>query len=149
MARRIRIQFPGARYHIINRGNYRHDVFTSEGLSTAASLRPTLFLDRQDAQDRRRIVGVSRALATTAATSGLTPSGRPLLKGAGQGGQTQRAVLSLSWSDAFGTRSFEQTARQISCTVHEADGIKRVFGGTIENQEFSEWLVHRAGSQLV
>ena len=31
MARRIRIQFPGARYHIINRGNYRHDVFTSEG----------------------------------------------------------------------------------------------------------------------
>ena len=31
MARRIRIQFPGARYHIINRGNYRHDVFASEG----------------------------------------------------------------------------------------------------------------------
>lgn len=31
MARRIRIQFPGARYHLINRGNYRHDVFASEG----------------------------------------------------------------------------------------------------------------------
>jgi len=31
MARRIRIQFPGARYHIINRGNYRHDVFVSAG----------------------------------------------------------------------------------------------------------------------
>jgi REP element-mobilizing transposase RayT len=31
MARRIRIQFPGARYHIINRGNYRQDVFAREG----------------------------------------------------------------------------------------------------------------------
>lgn len=31
MARRIRMQFPGARYHVINRGNYRQDVFASEG----------------------------------------------------------------------------------------------------------------------
>ena len=30
MARRIRLQFPGARYHLINRGNYRHYVFASE-----------------------------------------------------------------------------------------------------------------------
>lgn len=27
MARRLRIQFPGAIYHVINRGNYRSDVF--------------------------------------------------------------------------------------------------------------------------
>jgi putative transposase len=31
MARRIRIQFPGAMYHIINRGNYRRDLFETTG----------------------------------------------------------------------------------------------------------------------
>lgn len=31
MARRLRIQFPGARYHVINRGNLRHDIFTTAG----------------------------------------------------------------------------------------------------------------------
>ena len=75
MARRIRIQFPGARYHIINRGNYRHDVFTSEGLSTAASLRPTLFLDRQDAQDGRRIVGSSCAPRDDCSNQRVDPIG--------------------------------------------------------------------------
>jgi putative transposase len=29
MARRLRIQYPGATYHVINRGNYRSDVFAS------------------------------------------------------------------------------------------------------------------------
>jgi len=28
MARKPRIQFPGALYHIISRGNYRKDLFT-------------------------------------------------------------------------------------------------------------------------
>ena len=31
MARRLRIQFPGARYHVINRGNLRHDIFATAG----------------------------------------------------------------------------------------------------------------------
>jgi len=31
MPRILRIQYPGARYHVINRGNYRADVFSSEG----------------------------------------------------------------------------------------------------------------------
>ena len=31
MARRLRIQFAGARYHVINRGNMQHDVFATGG----------------------------------------------------------------------------------------------------------------------
>ena len=31
MARRLRIQFPGACYHVINRGNLQHDVFATVG----------------------------------------------------------------------------------------------------------------------
>jgi putative transposase len=31
MARKLRIEFPGAVYHVINRGNYRTDVFRSAG----------------------------------------------------------------------------------------------------------------------
>jgi len=27
MARRLRIQLPGARYRVINRGNLQHDIF--------------------------------------------------------------------------------------------------------------------------
>jgi putative transposase len=35
MARRLRIQFPGATYHIINRGNYRRDLFGTVGAARA------------------------------------------------------------------------------------------------------------------
>ncbi|MBM3854551.1 MAG: transposase [Verrucomicrobia bacterium] len=35
MARKLRIQYAGALYHVINRGNYRADVFASEGAKTA------------------------------------------------------------------------------------------------------------------
>ena len=35
MARPLRIQFPGARYHVIDRGNYRHPVFRSTGAAQA------------------------------------------------------------------------------------------------------------------
>ncbi len=35
MARRLRIQYPGAIYHVINRGNYRSDVFGSVGAAKA------------------------------------------------------------------------------------------------------------------
>ena len=35
MARKLRLQFPGALYHVINRGNYRADVFGTEGAKTA------------------------------------------------------------------------------------------------------------------
>lgn len=35
MARRLRIQFEGALYHIINRGNFRHDVFGTAGAAKA------------------------------------------------------------------------------------------------------------------
>jgi REP element-mobilizing transposase RayT len=35
MARKLRIQFPGAIYHVINRGNYRRDLFISPGEAKA------------------------------------------------------------------------------------------------------------------
>lgn len=35
MARKLRIQFPGAIYHVINRGNYRRDLFLSPGEAQA------------------------------------------------------------------------------------------------------------------
>jgi putative transposase len=35
MARRLRIQFEGAVYHVINRGNYRSDVFGCVGAAQA------------------------------------------------------------------------------------------------------------------
>ncbi len=35
MARRMRIQFPGAIYHVINRGNYRRDLFETAGAAKA------------------------------------------------------------------------------------------------------------------
>ncbi len=41
MARKLRIQFEGARYHLINRGNYRQDVFGSVG--AAQAFETTLF----------------------------------------------------------------------------------------------------------
>ncbi len=31
MARRLRIQYEGALYHVFNRGNYRRDVFETVG----------------------------------------------------------------------------------------------------------------------
>ena len=35
MARKVRFQFPGALYHVINRGNYRRDVFETAGAAQA------------------------------------------------------------------------------------------------------------------
>jgi putative transposase len=35
MARKLRIQYEGALYHVINRGNYRRDVFESAGAAQA------------------------------------------------------------------------------------------------------------------
>ena len=35
MARKLRIEYPGALYHVINRGNYRRDVFETAGAATA------------------------------------------------------------------------------------------------------------------
>ena len=35
MARKLRLEFPGACYHVINRGNYRADIFRSEGAKAA------------------------------------------------------------------------------------------------------------------
>lgn len=35
MARKLRIQFPGAIYHVINRGNYRRDLFLDPGEAKA------------------------------------------------------------------------------------------------------------------
>lgn len=35
VARRLRIQFPGAIYHVINRGNYRRDLFATVGAAQA------------------------------------------------------------------------------------------------------------------
>jgi len=31
MARILRLEFPGACYHVINRGNYRADIFKTDG----------------------------------------------------------------------------------------------------------------------
>ncbi|HEY0967107.1 MAG TPA: transposase [Opitutaceae bacterium] len=41
MARRLRIEYPGAIYHVINRGNFRGDVFDAEG--AAAAFERTMF----------------------------------------------------------------------------------------------------------
>jgi len=35
MARKIRLEFPGACYHVINRGNYRRDLFAPKGAAEA------------------------------------------------------------------------------------------------------------------
>jgi len=35
MARKIRIEYPGAAYHVINRGNYRADIFATDGAREA------------------------------------------------------------------------------------------------------------------
>jgi putative transposase len=35
MARRLRLQYPGARYHVINRGNLQHDIFATAGAKHA------------------------------------------------------------------------------------------------------------------
>ena len=35
MARKLRLEFPGACYHVINRGNYRADIFQTEGAKMA------------------------------------------------------------------------------------------------------------------
>ena len=35
MARKLRLEYPGAIYHVINRGNYRADVFRTEGAKAA------------------------------------------------------------------------------------------------------------------
>ena len=35
MARKLRLEYPGACYHVINRGNYRADVFRTEGARAA------------------------------------------------------------------------------------------------------------------
>ena len=35
MARKLRIQYEGAIYHVINRGNYRRDLFESAGAAQA------------------------------------------------------------------------------------------------------------------
>jgi putative transposase len=35
MARRLRIEYPGARHHVINRGNYRRDLFETVGAAEA------------------------------------------------------------------------------------------------------------------
>jgi len=35
MARKLRIEYPGALHHVINRGNYRRDLFESVGAAEA------------------------------------------------------------------------------------------------------------------
>ncbi len=35
MARPLRIQFPGAIYHVMNRGNYRDNIFATSGAASA------------------------------------------------------------------------------------------------------------------
>jgi hypothetical protein len=35
VARKIRVEFAGACYHVINRGNYRRDLFASQGAAQA------------------------------------------------------------------------------------------------------------------
>lgn len=35
MARKLRLEFPGACYHVINRGNYRAHLFRTEGAKAA------------------------------------------------------------------------------------------------------------------
>ena len=41
MARSIRVEFAGARYHVINRGNYRKNLFSTH--KTAEAFTKTLY----------------------------------------------------------------------------------------------------------
>ena len=41
MARKLRLEFPGACYHVINRGNYKRAIFGADG--TAGSFEKALF----------------------------------------------------------------------------------------------------------
>ena len=41
MPRKERIEYPGAIYHVISRGNYRKDLFTAE--TTGAAFEKTIF----------------------------------------------------------------------------------------------------------
>jgi putative transposase len=41
MARKLRLEFPGACYHVINRGNYRADIFKAD--RTKAAFESCLF----------------------------------------------------------------------------------------------------------
>ena len=38
MARKLRLEFAGACYHVINRGNYRRNVFGSDGAAEAFAM---------------------------------------------------------------------------------------------------------------
>ena len=39
MARKLRLEYPRACYHVINRGNYRADIFKPEGAQVVGLLR--------------------------------------------------------------------------------------------------------------
>ncbi len=58
MGRPLRIEFPGACYHLINRGNYRQDLFAAEG--AAKAFVRTLGEAAEPGRDRVRLLLVNR-----------------------------------------------------------------------------------------
>ena len=81
MARRLRIPFPGARYHVINRGNLRHDIFATAGA-------------------RRSFVGMAWRLGTAVAPARHRPGSRRLRESI----QAVTGILGLSRRDREGRR---------------------------------------------
>ena len=58
MARKLRVEYSGACYHVINRGNYRRDLFTGRG--AAESFQCCLFEAAQRFRWRLHAFGIMR-----------------------------------------------------------------------------------------
>ena len=48
MARKLRLEYEGAVYHVINRGNYRADIFRDDGAKQAFWLASTRRVKKRD-----------------------------------------------------------------------------------------------------
>lgn len=56
MPRSARLEFPGACYHVINRGNYRRELFRGEDAAAAGSkVSRTPGSSRPDTQSERKL----------------------------------------------------------------------------------------------
>ena len=65
MARKSRFEFPGAGYHVINRGNYRRDLFGKPGTAGSFEKSPRCRLDAGDDQRQQRVAGGKTEDGTT------------------------------------------------------------------------------------
>ena len=73
MARELRLEFPGACYHVINRGNYRHHVFGPAGAQIA-------FETCLSRPARSRVGCCTRLWSWATTTTSQWKRGRPILR---------------------------------------------------------------------